>query len=62
MTFTRHLSIVGILFVCVIVVNNGSNDQWNLVFNVVSGGRLQRLEISIKENNIEKEKEQRNEY
>jgi hypothetical protein len=43
-------------------VNYGSNDQWNLAFKVVSGGRLQRLEINIKENNIEKEKEQRNEY
>ena len=62
MTFTRHLSIVGILFVSVIVVNYGSNDQWNLVFKVVSGGRLQRLEINIKDNNIEKDKEQRNEY
>ena len=62
MTFTRYLSIVGILFVSVIVVNYGSNDQWNLVFKVVSGGRLQRLEINIKENNIEKEKKQRNEY
>jgi hypothetical protein len=37
-------------------------NKWNLVFKVVSGGRLQRLEINIKENNIEKEKEQRNEY